>query len=193
MKLYNTLSRTVEPFVPRGDEITIYVCGITPYDTTHLGHAFTYTSTDILIRYLESKCHTVRYVQNVTDIDDDILRKAKEVGEDWRALGNKWTAHFIQDMQALNVRPPDFFPRATEAIPEIIEWVKDLLEIGVAYESGGSVYFDINSFPAFGELSAIPRPEMLPIANERGNHPDDPNKRDPLDFVLWQAQGLRNR
>ncbi|MFC1922396.1 cysteine--tRNA ligase [Chloroflexota bacterium] len=188
MKLYNTLSRTIEPFVPRGDEITIYVCGITPYDTTHLGHAFTYTSVDILVRYLESKGFSVRYVQNVTDIDDDILRKAKEVGEDWRVLGNKWTSHYIQDMQALNVRPPDFFPRATDAIPEIIKWVKSLLEIGVAYESGGSVYFDINSFPEFGELSAIPRPEMLLIANERGNHPDDPNKKDPLDFVLWQAQ-----
>ena len=188
MKLYNTLSKTIEPFVPRGDEITIYVCGITPYDTTHLGHAFTYTSVDILIRYLESKGLTVRYVQNVTDIDDDILRRAKEVGEDWRALGNKWTTHYIQDMQSLNVRPPDFFPRATEAIPEIIKWVKDLLEVGVAYESGGSVYFDVNSWSSFGDLCAIPRPEMLPIANERGNFPEDSNKQDPLDFVLWQAQ-----
>ena len=188
MKLYNTLSKTIEPFVPRGDEITIYVCGITPYDTTHLGHAFTYTSVDILIRYLESKGFSVRYVQNVTDIDDDILRKAKEVGEDWRVLGNKWTTHYIQDMQSLNVRPPDFFPRATDAIPEIVNWVEGLLEVGVAYESGGSVYFDVNSWPSFGELCSIPRPEMLPIANERGNFPDDPNKRDPLDFVLWQSQ-----
>ena len=99
MKLFNTLSRTIETFQPREDVVTIYVCGITPYDTTHLGHAFTYASADILIRYLESKRLTVRYAQNVTDIDDDILRKAKEVGEDWLAVGNRWTTHFIQDMQ----------------------------------------------------------------------------------------------
>jgi cysteinyl-tRNA synthetase len=187
VKLYNTYSKKVEHFIPHGDEVTIYVCGITPYDTTHLGHAFTYTSADILIRYLESKGLSVRYAQNVTDIDDDILRKAQEVGEDWRAVGNRWTVHFIEDMQALNVRAPDFFPRATDAIPEIIEWVQKLLIAGVAYESGGSVYYDVNAWTAFGDLCSIPRQEMLPIANERGNHPDDPAKRDPLDFVLWQA------
>ena len=188
MKLYNTLSKEVETFVPREDEVTIYVCGITPYDTTHIGHAFTYTFADILIRYLESKGLSVKYAQNVTDIDDDILRRAKEVGEDWLALGNRWTTHFIEDMQALNVRAPDFFPRATDAIPDIISWVQKLLEEGVAYESGGSVYYAVNAWPSFGELCAIPGPEMLPIANERGNHPDDPAKRDPLDFVLWQAK-----
>jgi L-cysteine:1D-myo-inositol 2-amino-2-deoxy-alpha-D-glucopyranoside ligase len=187
VKLYNTLSKRIETFSPRKDEISIYVCGITPYDTTHLGHAFTYTSVDILIRYLESKGKTVHYVQNVTDIDDDILRRAKEVGEDWLALGNRWTNHYIEDMQSLNVRAPDHFPRATDAIPEIIEWVQKLLETGIAYESAGSVYYAVNAWQTFGELSSIPRQEMLPIANERGNHPDDPAKRDPLDFVLWQA------
>lgn len=189
MKLYNTLSRTIESFLPHGDPITIYVCGITPYDTTHLGHAFTYTAVDILIRFLERKGFSVRYVQNVTDIDDDILRRAKEVNEDWRSLGNQWTVHYIQDMQSLNVRPPDFFPRATDVIPGIVKWVERLLSAGVAYESKGSVYYDVNAWSNFGDLCRIPRPEMLPIANERGNHPDDPNKRDPLDFVLWQAQG----
>jgi L-cysteine:1D-myo-inositol 2-amino-2-deoxy-alpha-D-glucopyranoside ligase len=187
VKLYNTLSKKLERIKPRGDEISIYVCGITPYDTTHLGHAFTYTSVDILIRYLESKGTKVRYVQNVTDIDDDILRRAKEVGEDWLYLGNRWTRHFIQDMQSLNVRAPDHLPRATEAIPEIIEWVKRLVDTGVAYESGDSVYYSVDAWDAFGELSSIERQDMLPIANERGNHPDDPAKRDPLDFVLWQA------
>lgn len=188
MKLYNTLSRTIETFQPRGENVSIYVCGITPYDTTHLGHAFTYTASDILIRYLESKGLTVRYAQNVTDIDDDILRKAKEVGEDWLSVGNRWTRHFIQDMRSLNVRPPDYFPRATDAIDEIIEWVEKLIGQGVAYEAAGNVYYSIDAWPSFGELSEIPRAEMLPIANERGNNPDDPNKRDPLDFVLWQAQ-----
>jgi len=188
VKIYNSLSQEIEEYRPSGEDVSVYVCGITPYDTTHLGHAFTYISIDIFIRYLESQGLNVRYAQNVTDIDDDILRKANESGDDWRALGNGWTAHYINDMQALNVRAPDFFPRATEFIAEIIVTVKDLLDAGVAYESGGSVYFNIASWPDFGKLSKIPRERMLPIANERGNFPDDPNKRDPLDFVLWQAQ-----
>ncbi|HIC90325.1 MAG TPA: cysteine--tRNA ligase, partial [Anaerolineae bacterium] len=148
----------------------------------------TYTVFDILIRYLELCGYTVHYVQNVTDIDDDILRKAKEVGEDWQTLGNRWTARFIRDMEALNVRPPDHFPRATDVIPDIVEMVQRLLETGVAYEAGGNVYFHIDAWPEYGQLSRIPRDHMLPIANERGNNPDDPHKRDPLDFVLWQAQ-----
>lgn len=188
MKLYNTFSKEIEPFHPREDEVSFYVCGITPYDTTHLGHAFTYACADILIRYLESKNFSIRYVQNVTDIDDDILRKAKEVGQDWLTVGNSWTLHYIEDMQALNVRAPDYFPRATDAIPEIITWVQKLLESGVAYISSGSVYYDIEAWTPFGLLSSIPREKMLPIANERGNHPDDPAKRHPLDFVLWQAK-----
>ena len=188
MKLYNSLTRKVENFVPAGSPTTIYVCGITPYDTTHLGHAFTYTSVDVLIRFLESQGQKIRYVQNVTDIDDDILRKAGELGTDWKQLGNDWTTHFIEDMVALNVRSPDVYPRATEVIPEIIASVQDLLETGAAYEVRGSVYFDIQKFPAYGHLSCLTRDQMLPIANERGNIPDDPKKRAPLDFVLWQAQ-----
>jgi L-cysteine:1D-myo-inositol 2-amino-2-deoxy-alpha-D-glucopyranoside ligase len=188
VKIYNSLTQEIEVFLPRGDEVSIYGCGITPYDTTHLGHAFTYISIDILIRYLESQGLKVVYVQNVTDIDDDILRKAKEVGDDWRVVGNRWTAHYINDMKTLNVRAPDYFPRATEYIDEIIVTVKDLLEADVAYESDGSVYFNVDSWPEFGKLSRLSREDMLPIANERGNIPDDPNKRDPLDFVLWQAQ-----
>lgn len=188
MKLYNVLSQTVEPFAPQTNPVSIYVCGITPYDTTHLGHAFTYVAFDILIRYLEYKGHPVRYVQNVTDIDDDILRKANQAGDDWQALGNRWTAHFIRDMQILNVRPPDHFPRATEFIPQIIEAVQRLLAAGAAYEANGNVYFSVDAWPRFGQLSGLPKDEMLPIANERGNRPDDPHKRQPLDFVLWQAQ-----
>jgi L-cysteine:1D-myo-inositol 2-amino-2-deoxy-alpha-D-glucopyranoside ligase len=188
MKLYNTLTKKVEPFEPLRDTVTMYVCGITPYDTTHLGHAFTYTTADILIRYLEYRGRPVRYVQNVTDIDDDVLRKANEVGEDWRSLGNRWTAHFIEDMQELNVRPPDEFPRATDVIAEIIQITEKLLEAGVAYKAAGNVYFQIDAWPEYGKLSGLPRQEMLPIANERGNKPDDPHKKDPLDFVLWQAQ-----
>lgn len=188
MQLYNTLTQQMEAFILPDRPITLYVCGITPYDTTHLGHAFTYTAFDVLIRYLEFQGRQVCYVQNVTDIDDDILRKAKEVGMDWRTVGNRWTAHFIRDMQALNVRPPDHYPRATDVIPQIITSVQRLVDAKVAYVSQGNVYFHVDDWPEFGKLSHIPREEMLPVANERGNHPDDPHKQDPLDFVLWQAQ-----
>ncbi len=188
MKLYNSLSRRIERFEPSSDPITVYVCGITPYDTTHIGHAFTYASADILIRFLEFQGYRVRYVQNVTDIDDDILKRAAEVKEDWRHLGDRWTAHFIQDMIALNVRPPEHFPRATDVIPQIIEWVEKLILADVAYVQGQSVYFSIDAWPEYGQLCRASYEEMLPIANERGNNPKDPNKRDPLDFVLWQAQ-----
>ncbi len=188
MKLYNTRSQQVEEFKAQTEFVTIYVCGITPYDTTHLGHAFTYTAADILIRHLEHQGQRVKYVQNVTDIDDDILRKARETGTDWHKLGNEWTAHFIHDMQSLNVRAPDYFPRASDTIPQIIEMVQALLDAGVAYTVDGNVYFAVEAWPTYGELSHLPRAEMLPVANEHGNRPDDPNKRNSLDFVLWQAQ-----
>jgi L-cysteine:1D-myo-inositol 2-amino-2-deoxy-alpha-D-glucopyranoside ligase len=188
MRLFNTQSRAIEPFRPSAGPVRFYVCGITPYDTTHLGHAFTYTVADVLVRHLESQRLTVRYVQNVTDLDDDILRKAAETGEDWRVLGNRWTAHFIRDMQLLNVRPPDEYTRATDFVPLMVAAVSALIERGLAYVSGGGVYYDVAAWPGFGGLSHLPRSDMLAVANERGNRPDDPRKRDPLDFVLWQAQ-----
>jgi L-cysteine:1D-myo-inositol 2-amino-2-deoxy-alpha-D-glucopyranoside ligase len=187
LELYNELSRSVETFRPLTGTATIYVCGITPYDTTHLGHAFTYLSFDVLIRYLEYQGYPVRYVQNVTDIDDDILRKGKEVGEDWLALGNRWTRHFIEDLKRLNVRPPDVYPRATDVVPQMFEAIQTLIANGHAYEANGNVYYDVASDPDFGKVSGLAPDEWLPIANERGNVPDDPNKRAPLDFVLWQA------
>lgn len=188
MQLYNTRTQQIEPFTARQEPVTLYVCGITPYDTTHLGHAFTYAAVDILVRFLEWQGHQVRYVQNVTDIDDDILRKAGEVGEDWRSLGNRWTTHFIEDMIALNVRPPDDYPRATSFIPQIIELVAGLMAKGVAYGTAGNVYFAVDAWPDYGKLSQMDHAAMLPLANARGNNPADPHKRDPLDFVLWQAQ-----
>jgi L-cysteine:1D-myo-inositol 2-amino-2-deoxy-alpha-D-glucopyranoside ligase len=188
MHLFNTLSRQLEPFIPVGDAVTIYVCGITPYDTTHLGHCFTYSTYDILIRYLEFTNQPVTYAQNVTDIDDDMIRKAAELDEDWYTLGNRWTDHFTEDNQALNMRPPDYFPRASDLITEIVESVDSLIGAGVAYEAGGSVYFHVDDDSDYGKLSRLTQEKMLPIANERGNFPDDPNKRHPLDFVLWQAQ-----
>ena len=192
MKLFNTLTQSLEDFVPIDDTVRIYVCGVTPYDTTHLGHAFTYVSFDTLIRYLESQGLKVRYVQNVTDIDDDILRKSKEVGMTWEALGKRETDRFLRDMDALNVRRPDVYAKATEAIPNIITLVQGLIERGYAYVNEGCVFFSVKSDPEFGVMArAIGLNDydaMLKIANERGNYPDDKRKRDPLDFVLWQAQ-----
>ncbi|MGI5917429.1 MAG: cysteine--tRNA ligase [Anaerolineae bacterium] len=188
LKLYNNQSRRLEPFTPLRDTATIYVCGITPYDTTHLGHAFTYLSFDVLIRYWEYLGYPVRYVQNVTDIDDDIIRKSREVGDDWLQLGNRWTRHFIEDMCALNVRPPDVFPRATDVISDMFGPIQTLIDKGHAYVVDGHVYYHVASNPDFGQISGLPEDEWLPTANERGNFPGDPLKRDPLDFVLWQAQ-----
>ena len=187
MRLYNTMTRQKETFIPVQDHVTMYVCGITPYDTTHLGHAFTYIVFDTLARYFQFKGWPVRYAQNVTDIDDDILRQANQESEDWKALGDRWTRRFIKDMDALNVLRPTYYPRATEEILRIVEMTQVLLNKGFAYENNGGVYFHVDSCDNFGQLSRIPREEMLPVANERGNIPDDPNKRDPLDFVLWQA------
>jgi L-cysteine:1D-myo-inositol 2-amino-2-deoxy-alpha-D-glucopyranoside ligase len=187
MQLFNTQTGRVERFTPRNGAVGMYVCGVTPYDTTHVGHAFTFLTFDILARWLRFKGMDVTYVQNVTDIDDDILRKAKEVGVSWTELGDREIAKYLKDMEDLNWIAPDHYVRATDHIPEMLEITQALIDKGHAYVSNGNVYFSVASDPEFGKLSHIPREMMLPIANERGNTPDDPNKRDPLDFVLWQA------
>jgi L-cysteine:1D-myo-inositol 2-amino-2-deoxy-alpha-D-glucopyranoside ligase len=192
MKLYNTLTQSLEEFVPIDNTVRVYVCGITPYDTTHLGHAFLYVSFDALLRYLRSRGYTVKYVQNVTDIDDDILRKSRELGLTWDELGRRETARFLNDMDSLHVARPDVYAKASEQIEMIVEIAQKLIEQGYAYESAGCVYFRVKSDPDFGMLArAIGLQDyqaMLTIANERGNFPDDQRKQDPLDFVLWQAQ-----
>lgn len=187
MRLFNTQSQSVEQFTTPDGKVRLYVCGVTPYDTTHIGHAFTFLTFDILVRYLRFKEYEVTYVQNVTDIDDDVLRKAKELGMDWRALGTRETNQYLADLRNLNAVEFDHFVAATEHVPEIVANVSKLLAEGVAYEANGSVYYSVARDPEFGKLSHLTRSEMLPIANERGNNPDDPNKQDPLDFVLWQA------
>ncbi|MFN8591044.1 MAG: cysteine--tRNA ligase [Thermomicrobiales bacterium] len=186
MQLFNTQTGQLERFTPRDGKVGLYVCGITPYDTTHIGHAFTFLTFDIMIRHMRRKGWDVTYVQNVTDIDDDILRKAKEVGLGWRELGERETSRYRTDMRNLHALDPDHYVLATDHIAEMLAITAALIEKGNAYESGGSVYFSVASDPEFGKLSHIPRDQMLPIANERGNTPNDPNKRDPLDFVLWQ-------
>jgi L-cysteine:1D-myo-inositol 2-amino-2-deoxy-alpha-D-glucopyranoside ligase len=187
MRLYNTQSREHEPFTTPDGKARIYVCGITPYDTTHAGHAFTFLTFDIVVRFLRHQGVDVTYVQNVTDIDDDILRKAREVGMEWQELGARETERFRRDMQNLNAVDFDHYVAATEHIDDIVTLVTSLVDKGLAYVINGSVYYAVDKDPDFGKLSHLDRSEMLPIANERGNNPDDPNKKNPLDFVLWQA------
>lgn len=187
MQLFNTYSQQLETVTSRDGIFRMYVCGVTPYDTTHLGHAFTYVCFDVLARYLEYCGYRTITVQNVTDIDDDILRRARQVGMAWDELVRQEVAKFQADMQSLNVRAPDYYPYATQSIPKIIELVRDLVNKGYAYEKNGNVYYDVRRDLDFGRLGHMSYPEMLATANERGNFPDDPNKRDPLDFVLWQA------
>lgn len=187
MQLYNTFSERLEDFTDRDGNVGVYVCGVTPYDTTHIGHAFNFLTFDILTRYLRASDYAVTYVQNVTDIDDDILRKSGELGMNWRDLADRETAKYLKDMRDLNALPFDHYVKATDHVERMLEMIGKLVENGHAYESNGSVYFDVSSDPDFGELSKIPAGEMLAVANERGNVPDDPNKRAPIDFVLWQA------
>ncbi|GHO86676.1 cysteine--tRNA ligase [Dictyobacter formicarum] len=192
MKLFNTLTQSLQEFKPINDTVTIYVCGVTPYDTTHLGHAFTYVTFDTLIRYLEYKGYPVKYVQNVTDIDDDVIRKAGELGMAWDELGNREMERFLSEMDSLNWRRPDVYARATDEIERIIELARTLVARGLAYESEGCVFYSVRQDKDFGKMAQAvglnDYQSMLAIANERGNFPDDKRKRDPLDFVLWQAQ-----
>jgi L-cysteine:1D-myo-inositol 2-amino-2-deoxy-alpha-D-glucopyranoside ligase len=185
--LYSTLGGTKQEFRPPGDPVTMYVCGVTPYDTTHLGHAFCYVSFDVLNRYLRSLGHRVKYIQNITDIDNDILRRAKELGEDWKELGDRNVAIHQKSLRDLNVLEPDHWARATEEMPMIVEITRTLEQRGHAYESGGNVYFSVKTDPDYGRLSGLNRGDMLPKLDETGDLVADPHKRDPLDFILWMA------
>ncbi|MEI7624025.1 MAG: cysteine--tRNA ligase, partial [Actinomycetes bacterium] len=185
MHLYDTARREVVAFEP-GPVVLMYTCGITPYDATHLGHAATYVTYDVLQRRLRDLGHETRCVRNVTDVDDDLLRKARELGVHYLDLAAAETARFDADMEALNVIECWSEPRATSAIADIRGFIGMVLDQGHAYESGGSVYFDVSSFDRFGQVSHYDRQEMIDLARQHGGNPDDPNKRDPLDFVLWQ-------
>lgn len=187
MQLFNTLTRKKEELIPsEGKKLNMYVCGITPYDTTHLGHAFVYVTFDALRRYLKFQGYEVIYTQNVTDVDDDTIKRAKKEGRDWKELGNFWTGKFLADLKELNVEMPDNYVRATEFIEGIIEMISKLVNENKAYEKNGNVYFDVGQFPEYGKLSGFNRDQMLLLAAERGADPNDTNKKDPLDFILWQ-------
>ena len=185
MKLYCTAKEAVVPFEP-GPVVTMYTCGITPYDAAHIGHAAVYVTYDVLQRRLIDLGHDVRVVRNITDVDDSILQKARELGVHYLDLAAAETARFDDDMKALGLLPVWSEPRATSAIADIRGFIGMVLDRGHAYTAGGAVYFDVGSFPGFGEVSHCTRDQMLAYARERGGNVDDPHKRDPLDFVLWQ-------
>ena len=184
VKLYDTARRAVVDFAP-GPEVLMYTCGITPYDATHLGHAFTFISYDVLMRRLIDKGHTVKCVRNVTDVDDPLFAKARELGVHYLDLAAGEEARFEADMKALNALEVYSTPRASSAISDIRGFIGMVIDRGFAYESGGSVYFDVSKFPQFGSVSHYDEATMIAFAKERGGNVEDPNKRNPLDFVLW--------
>jgi len=185
MQLYDTARREVVPFTP-GEVVTMYTCGITPYDSAHLGHAAVYVVYDVLQRRLRDLGHRTLCVRNITDVDDDILRKARELGVHYLDLAAGEIARFDADMTALGLLAAYSEPRATSAIPDILGFIGMVLDTGHAYRAGGAVYFDVSTFPRFGHLSHLERDEMIELASLRGGRPEDPFKDDPLDFVLWQ-------
>lgn len=187
LRLYNTMSRQTEEFVPADNPATLYVCGVTPYDTTHLGHARTYLVFDLLQRLLTAEGTPVRYVQNVTDVDDPLIAKANSLGRHYLDLAAEYIAIFLKDLNGLNILMPAAYPRATEEVPGILKTIDRLIERGMAYARGGSVYFRAARFPNYGALSRLDRAAMLDANRASGEDPDDPAKEDPLDFRLWQA------
>jgi len=185
VRLFDTARQAIVPFEV-GKVVTMYTCGITPYDSTHLGHAATYLGYDVLQRRLRDLGHDTRCVRNVTDVDDSILGKARELGVHYLDLAAAEMARFDNDMETLGMIPSFSEPRATSAIADIRGFIGMVLDEGYAYQADGAVYFEVAQFPRFGEISGYSREQMLQFAAERGGNVEDPNKHDPLDFVLWQ-------
>jgi L-cysteine:1D-myo-inositol 2-amino-2-deoxy-alpha-D-glucopyranoside ligase len=191
LRLYDSADRQVRPTVP-GPTATMYVCGITPYDATHLGHAATYLTFDLVYRMWLDAGHRVHYVQNVTDVDDPLFERAARDRIDWRDLGARETQLFREDMAALRVLPPRDYVGATEAIDEVVEMVETLLASGAAYVIDDpecpDVYFRADADIQFGYESNYDRETMLALFAERGGDPQRTGKADPLDALLWRAQ-----
>ncbi|OGO16968.1 MAG: cysteine--tRNA ligase, partial [Chloroflexi bacterium RBG_16_48_7] len=183
MKVTNTLSGQKEEFIPQGDEVKMYVCGITPQSEAHIGHGMSYINFDAIRRYLKFRGYKVKCIQNFTDIDDKIINRAHAQGISPNELAEKNIAGFMQDMDALNISRVDFYPRATQEVPKIIEIVQGLADKGYAYEIRGSVYFRVTKLPAYGKLAHRTLDQMMAGARIEV----DDEKEHPMDFVLWKA------
>lgn len=180
MKIYNTLTKRKEELIPSKNNIfKIYVCGPTVYDHSHLGHFKTFIFFDILVRYLRFKGYNVKYVMNITDVDDKIITRANEVGKTIKEYTKQYIDSFLEDIDSLGLVKPDVMPKATEHIDEMIRIIKKLMAKGFAYSSDGNIYYDIEKFSGYGKLSKVALEEM------RGQ--EEPGKRNPLDFALWKA------
>jgi L-cysteine:1D-myo-inositol 2-amino-2-deoxy-alpha-D-glucopyranoside ligase len=184
LRLHDTATGEVRPLAP-GPTATMYVCGITPYDAAHLGHAATYLTYDLVTRVLRDAGHEVVYTQNVTDVDEPLFERAAETHDDWVALGSRETEQFRADMAALNVLPPTHLVGAVEAMPRIVEVVGLLRDSGATYDLDGDTYFSVAAAPRFGAVGNLPVDEMLRLSASGGGDPDRPGKKDPLDPVLW--------
>jgi L-cysteine:1D-myo-inositol 2-amino-2-deoxy-alpha-D-glucopyranoside ligase len=185
MLLYDTARRDVVPFTP-GETVKMYTCGITPYDAAHIGYGAMVITYDVLQRRLRDRGHDTQCVRNVTDVDDSILGRARELGVNYLDLAAEEMTRIDKSLGTLGVLKCWSEPRATSAIPDILGFIGMVLESGHAYEAGGAVYFSVSSWDRFGSLSHYGRDEMMRLAAQHGGRPDDPHKRDPLDFVLWQ-------
>ncbi|HEX6684204.1 MAG TPA: cysteine--1-D-myo-inosityl 2-amino-2-deoxy-alpha-D-glucopyranoside ligase [Candidatus Limnocylindrales bacterium] len=190
LALYDSARGGVHLSRPSNGRATMYVCGITPYDATHLGHAATMITFDLVNRMWLDAGHRVQYVQNVTDIDDPLLERAERDGEDWKVLAMRETALFREDMEALRILPPDHYVGAVESIPAIAAKIVELLGKGAAYrlaDGTQDVYFDISAAPSFGYESHLDHEQMLVLSAERGGDPAREGKRHPLDPLLWRG------
>lgn len=166
----------------------MYVCGITPYDATHLGHANTYLAFDLVNRTWRDAGHEVHFTQNATDVDDPLLERAEQTGIDWRDLAEREIELFRSDMEALRILPPRDYVAVTEVIDQVAALIELLRDKGATYDLEGDVYFDVAAAPKFGAVSGYPEEQMLALFGERGGDPDRPGKKHPLDWLLWRAE-----
>ncbi len=187
VRVHDSATGGLVPSVPEGPA-RLYVCGITPYDATHLGHAATYVGFDLLNRAWRAAGHEVSYVQNVTDVDDPLLERAQKVNVEWTALAERETELFRQDMEALRVLPPEHYIGAVESIPLVIDYIERLRRTGSVYQVEDDLYFSVSADPAFGAVSGLDRERMVALFAERGGDPEREGKKDPLDCVLWRGE-----
>lgn len=186
VRIFDTATRELRPAATAADA-RMYVCGLTPYDATHLGHAATYLAFDLLNRQWRDEGRTVNYVQNVTDVDDPLLERADRDGDDWQELAENQTQLFRDDMTALRILPPDSFMGVVESIGSIVAWIEKLIAAGAAYQVDDDWYFAVDSDPRFGQVGHLSADEELEFFGERGGDPDRPGKRNPLDCLLWRS------